>query len=143
MNGTFMCFLNDSVNMRENIYGNFCIFILTAICSTLLWILFFICFKNHISSRICQGLSFLNEYSISYMGLNQFLIAIINVFFINKISNIYFSLFCKSLELIIVIALVAICSIVIRRTKFRFVIGKIYSQNIGAESFSICYSIHI
>lgn len=115
-------FLNSAVNMRENYYGNFLVFLVTSISGTALWGLIFNYFKNNaLLQRILIPLS--ND-SIAYMGINQFLIAIINVYMIARISSGGVVTLAKLIETIAVILIIMIVSVVMNKSFLKIFIGK-------------------
>lgn len=116
------CFLNSSVNMRENIYGNFFVFLITSISGTALWGAIFKHLKNNVLlQRILIPLS--ND-SIVYMGINQFFIAIINVYVIARISSVGVVTLAKLIETIAVIFIIMIVSVVMNKSFLKIFIGK-------------------
>ena len=116
------CFINSAVNMRENTYGIFIVFLLTAISGTALWGFLFKYFKNNV---LLQRLLIpLSDNSIAYMGINQFLIALINVYLIAKINGVGILVPAKVVEVIVVITLIMIVSAVINKSFLKVFIGK-------------------
>lgn len=116
--------LNTPINMRENVYGNFPLFVISALAGTLFWIYLLKISKSHIPERLLRILKFFNNYSISYMGFNQFIIAIFNVTVLARVNNAMISVIAKLVELLAVGISIAAMSLVIDKSRLRFFIGK-------------------
>lgn len=118
-----LCFLNKVINMRENTYGNYFLFGSSSIAGILMWYCIFKIKTIKEMFKLKEILSMLSRNSIAYMGFNQFLIAIINVFIISKVQSNFIAFACKIGELLSLILLIYFFCKVISLLKVSYIFG--------------------
>ena len=118
--GSFLVFLNSTVNVRLAAYGNIVLYYINAVLLT--FSLYHIAFavskqNNSISKELC----FIGTNSLVYLGLNQFfLIFFKNISFEDQIINTGY----KVIALFACLVILHLCSLLFTRTKLKVLIGR-------------------
>lgn len=118
--GSFLVFLNNTVNVRLATYGNIALYYFNAVLLT--FSLYNIAVEiSKQNNAIIKELCFIGTNSLVYLGLNQFILIFLkNISFENQIINTGY----KVIALFICLAILHLCSLLLTRTKLKVLIGR-------------------
>ena len=121
-----LVFVNGSCDMRSARYHNCLLYLINAIAGTLIWWMVLKKALKNPKLKIWGVLSYLSIYAISFMCMNQFFILLSKKLFAVVMSNT--SIFAQIMQnigiLVITIALCTAVNELIKRSRFKFMIGK-------------------
>ena len=121
---SMLCFANETVNMRENQYGNLGLFYLSGLAGIISWLLIFY-IADRKKNIFLKKLVFLSDNSIVYMELNQFIIAIFNVLVLARFESLAIQTLLKLIEVIFTVGIIAVIAKTLgKNSKLKIIVGK-------------------